>query len=112
MMRLARQCGFWTTCLALGCSGPEHPEIQVFNAVEVTERAMDHLDDDGNGILNEAELKKCPGLSRSRKLIDRDNDDAISSTELQARLQAYLDEQLAIVDRPIQIRAASHQVRH
>ena len=110
MMRLARQCGFWTTCLALGCSGPKHPEIQVFNAVEVTERAMNHLDDDGDGKLSKAELKECPGLFRSRKLIDQDNDNAISSTELQARLQAYLDEQLAIVDRPIHIQRGGRQL--
>ena len=71
---------------------------------------MNHLDDDGDRKLSKEELKKCPGLSRSRKLIDEDNDGAISSTELQARLQAYLDEQLAIVDRPILILRRGQQL--
>ena len=62
---------------------------------------MDQLDADKNGKLDTEELKNCPGLQRSRKEIDSDNDGAISSSELQKRMQDYIREQIALNNTPI-----------
>ena len=88
-----------------------HPEVLTFNAADVTSQAMQQLDGNQDGKLDKGELKQSPGLLKSQKLIDTDKDGALSTEELQRRLQAYIDEQLAIVKQPIKILRGGRPVR-
>ena len=83
-----------------GCS-QKQVEITSFDAAAVTRKAMEQLDGDNSGDLDDKELENCPGLIKSRKQIDTDNDGKISAAELQRRMQDYIDQQVAILPYPV-----------
>ncbi|MDC0937118.1 hypothetical protein OAS39_12605 [Pirellulales bacterium] len=83
-----------------GC-GQKQVEITKFDAAMVTQLAMEQLDADKNGELDNNELENCPGLIKSRKQIDGDENGTISAAELQQRMQDYIDQQVAILPYPL-----------
>ena len=95
---------FCCVLVLIGCGPRKQVELTTFDAAAVTAQAMQQLDADADGQLNNTELKQAPGLRRSRRDIDSDRDGRISAAELQARFQSYIDQRLAILPYPIEVR--------
>jgi len=85
------------TTLSIGCSRKEQVELTVFDVGEITQKAMQQFDNDGDETLSKSELDVSPGLKRAFAGIDIDKNRSISPDELRTRLQAYVDEQIAIL---------------
>ena len=56
---------------------------------EQSSAALESLDADNDGKLQEGELAKAPGLAAGAKHIDQDGDGALSAEELQARFEKF-----------------------
>jgi len=89
--------------LSSGCTRQEQVELTVFDVDEITQKAMQQLDGDGDDKLTLSELAESPGLKSSQSEIDLDKDRSISREELRTRLQAYVDEQIAILPYAIKV---------
>jgi hypothetical protein len=77
------------TCL-FGCSGrPARIAAPEWDASEQASAALESLDADNDGKLQEAELAKAPGLAAGAKHIDQDGDGTLSADELQARFEKF-----------------------
>lgn len=78
--------------VACGCNtGPDAVKPPAWDPEELTDKAMELGDGDGDGVLNESELAAMPGLEAGLKVADTDGDGKMSSDELKARIQAYKD---------------------
>ncbi len=89
--------------LGTGCSAKKQVELTTFDVGDVTDRALEQLDANKDGLLDEQELKACPGLLSSRRQIDSDRDGKISTEELQRRFQEYIDQRIAVLPYPITV---------
>jgi hypothetical protein len=78
--------------LLLGCSSSPSavPTLDVDPGSAAT-GAMAKYDKDGDGQLSEAELGSCPAILSALASIDRDKDGRVSGTELEDRIQFWMD---------------------
>jgi hypothetical protein len=76
-------------CLC-GCSrGPARIAAPEWDPSEQASAALEALDADSDGKLQEEELAKAPGLAAGAKHIDNDGDGAVSADELRTRFEMF-----------------------
>jgi hypothetical protein len=63
---------------------------------EVGTKALAQYDKNGDGFLDTRELEACPALKKSLKAVDTNGDGRLSAQEITARVQGYLDAQVAL----------------
>jgi hypothetical protein len=74
----------------LGCSGgPARIAAPEWDPSEQASAALESLDADSDGKLQEGELAKAPGLAAGAKHIDQDGDGALSADELRTRFEKF-----------------------
>jgi hypothetical protein len=74
----------------LGCSrGPARIAAPEWDPSGQASAALESLDADSDGKLQEGELAKAPGLAAGAKHIDEDGDGAVSVDELRARFEMF-----------------------
>jgi hypothetical protein len=74
----------------LGCSrGPARIAAPEWDPSEQASAALESLDADSDGKLQEAELAEAPGLAAGAKHIDEDGDGAVSVDELRTRFEMF-----------------------
>jgi len=79
--------------MGTGCSSqPAAIEPIQVDAGSASQAAMERYDTDGDGLLNDEELTKVPGIQRYMDKYDTDNDGAVSRQEIAARIQGWQDE--------------------
>lgn len=74
-------------------------EIQPFNPVAISRKAMELYDSNEDGKLNANELESCSGMLfslKGPKSIDTNSDGMIDESEIQARIQAWIDMQVRL----------------
>jgi len=95
-MRLAPTAGV-VAALALltGCGGggtnPNAPALPSYDADALAAAAIQHLDKNGSGTAEDAELDAAPGLKLALGEIDANKDEKLSADELKARFARYAD---------------------
>ena len=89
----------------IGCSSRpapiSHPYIDVEQAVSA---AMEQFDEDGDQLLDESELARCPGVRAALSDIDTDGDRKVSAAELEARIRRWQSDVTARVLPRVQVR--------
>lgn len=79
-----------------GCLGsPPAPEMPSFNAAGSAQAALDQLDSNKDGKLDDKELAKSPGLGAAAAELDTNKDKSLDLAELTARMQSYVDGNVA-----------------
>jgi hypothetical protein len=93
-MRLAPSAAF-VVALALitgcGSTNPSQPALPSYDADALAAAAIQHLDKNGNGTAEDAELDASPGLKLALGEIDTNKDKKLSADELKARFARYAD---------------------
>ncbi len=95
MHRTARSCLFYGLILLpwlTGC-GTSLPPAVVPDLPDASAaaKAMETLDTNHDGFLNDKELEKAPGLKAAIKEVDTDNDGKISQEEIAARIKLWAE---------------------
>ena len=88
-----------TSCSQL----PERIEMTELNPSAAAERAIQQYDTNGDGALSEDEYSKSPVLARARQQFDSDGDGSITQADIEARLQSWLDNEIALQVLPVQV---------
>ena len=79
-----------------GCSGPSRIAAPAWDPPANSDAAMQLWDQNQDGLLDAEELTQCPGLRSDLPAIDSDQDGTISRDELQARLEAFEQNQTGL----------------
>jgi hypothetical protein len=95
----------WLSLVALvGCSGAVSPVSQPdWDPSGVAERAMALFDSNGDGFLSGDELTKSPGLLAGLDIIDTNDDQKVSATEIISRFEFYEQLKLGLRGREFKI---------
>lgn len=79
----------------LGCGNSAPPAVVPDQPdANATARAMETLDTNHDGFLDEKELEKAPGLKAALKQVDTNNDGKISQEELAARIAGWAESKM------------------
>jgi hypothetical protein len=99
LLRRATACWFLTVPLLIGCSGSGAPRIEAppLAPEEAARAALAEYDANQDGVLDAAELERCPALKNSLSIIDRDGDGRLSADEIAERLRAYGQRKLGLL---------------
>ena len=84
--------------LASGCFGPSRIRPPHLDPEWSGRQAIATYDLDGDGRLVGSELTDCPGLKQALPKYDADGDGGISSDEIAARMQSWLDSRIGLVE--------------
>ena len=76
--------------LLAGCGGPTRVPAPEFDAEAAATKAMSDYDTNGDGQLDEGELKACMALGGAIGEIDEDGDGQISEAEIKARVEYFV----------------------
>jgi len=74
-----------------------------WNSTATGKRAIELYDDNGDGKIDDKELKQCPGLRDLLSVADADADGTLSSEEISARIKWYETSGFVLVPFEIQI---------
>lgn len=84
-----------------GCQkGPKRP---AFNPRKSAKEALQKFDSDGDGILNEEEIGKCPGLLAALPRVDADGDGSVSADEIAKRVKYYKSAPVAVISGSVKV---------
>ena len=96
----------------LGClKQPKNLTPPPLDPVAASESALELFDADGNGIIDQTELLKSPGLKAAVRTTDLDNDGGLSAEEIQKRLQVFVDSNTSIRNFQIGILCNGEELR-
>lgn len=88
---LPLRCFVPVAIFVCGCSfGPSRVEVPQLDPAGVASAAVEQYDSDNDGNVSLSESAACPGLAGSFKLYDANQDNQISPTEIQSRLEAMI----------------------
>ena len=88
----------------VGCSGrPARVPPPSVDAAIAGQQAIDTYDQDGNGALSREELQACPSLLGSFGSLDTDSSDDLISSEIEARIQGWLQSKAGLVSCRLRI---------
>ena len=97
-------CLVANVAVVIGCQqGPPPLPLPDFDPSEAGARAIELYDTDRDGKIAGEELALAPSLKSSLERFDTDGDRAISSDEIQARLQSLLDQKLGYLPVRVQV---------
>lgn len=85
--------------VAVGCSsGPTPVEVPPIEPEKLADAAMETYDQDGDGLLTEAELVACPPLMNALKkpYVDTDKDKSLSRDELLERFSTWANSGIGV----------------
>ncbi len=85
-----------------GCSGRRIPAPQL-NPEEAGRLALADYDRNGDGLLDAAELERCPALKSRLKVLDTSRDGRLSAPEIGARVTAYQESRIGLMAVPCQV---------
>ncbi len=81
-----------------GCGGgPSALPVPSYDPVGGASKAMELYDKDGDGIVDEEELKAAPGLRAAMATLDTNQDGKVSGEEVGDRLQAWENAQIGLM---------------
>ena len=106
MARLAKTLfGVLTCTLCISCSRlPSRIPMPKLDPATAATSAITTYDKDGDGVLSEEELAESNGLKSAAGLIDTDQDGKLSSSEIEARIAAWMESQQALLILPCEVR--------
>ncbi len=90
----------WTALLA-GCSCSSRParvDPPAIDASAAGTAAIAQYDQDADGKIGGAELDKAAALKQALEKLDTDSDGAVSAAEITARIEAWQESEIALVD--------------
>ena len=76
--------------LAIGCSGSSLPSKD-YDPQAITSSLLLSFDANGDGKLDEGELKDCPSLYSALVRVDTNQDGSVDASEITSRIEAYAD---------------------
>jgi hypothetical protein len=99
---LRRKTAGWalTALLITGCaggSGGARIEAPRLDPAEAARHALAEYDTNRDGVLDAAELERCPALKNSLSVIDRDGDGRLSADDIADRLRAYGENKVGLL---------------
>ena len=99
MARGAHTLFVWAFGLILvtGCGGPAYLAQPDFDAAAIGRALLDAYDADSDGLLSEAELKKCPSVLEGLKRFDSGGDRQVSPEEIAARVGVWSKGRVAVM---------------
>jgi len=83
--------------LVTGCGGPAYLEQPDFDASAIGRSLLDAYDTDSDGLLSEAELKKCPSVLEGIRRFDSGGDRKVSPEEIAARVGVWSKGRVAVM---------------
>lgn len=75
----------------VGCRGTDSVDVPDFDPQSIASKAMEMFDTDSDGSLAGDELDACPGVKAAIPLLDTDGNKQVSTDEIAARVQSWLD---------------------
>ena len=97
--RLVRALLVWIFGLILvtGCGGPAYLGQPDFDGEAIGRALLEDYDADGDGLLSEAELEKCPSVLEGIKRFDSGGDRQVSPEEIAARVGVWSKGRVAVM---------------
>lgn len=92
--------GSWATILALlvGCGGrPARVHVPELDPAAAAAEALRLCDKNGDAVIDATECKACPGLASCSKWVDANHDGKLTTEEIAARVQSYLDQRVGVM---------------
>src|SRR5690606_36676772 len=83
-----------------GCTAPEDPgrfDVPVMDPDALGRSALALYDDDRDGAIASEELDRCPGMKRSVRQIDRDQDGRVTAAEIADRIPEYQADRIGLI---------------
>jgi hypothetical protein len=85
-----------TLGLLPGCSEGDKLTPPTYSPEVAAKQVLAEYDTNHDGFLDAKELERCPSLKHSLDSMDQNGDKRLSAEEIAARIQAYVDSQVAI----------------
>jgi hypothetical protein len=94
----ARLAPWLGACLLLPAAGCSESRVAAprLSPEEAGKQALAAYDANGDGVLDEAELEKCPALKSCLTILDTDGDGRLSADEIAARVAAYQESKIGL----------------
>ncbi|MCA9186505.1 MAG: hypothetical protein R3E01_12145 [Pirellulaceae bacterium] len=80
----------------VGCGGPGRVTPPEIDPAAAAAQALSRYDSNQDAQLDEAELKKSPGLQQGKSRYDTNNDGKLSAAEIESRIASWSTQQIAI----------------
>jgi hypothetical protein len=81
---------------ASGCGDSGRIQVPPFDPATAGQQAIAEYDTNKDGVLDDAELDRCPGLKQGLKLIDKNGDGKLSADEIRDRVLQYFEDKVAL----------------
>lgn len=88
--------GLFLLSLLFGCGGRDELIVATYTPDESAKQAMAEYDTNHDGFLDAKELERCPALKSALASMDTNSDHRLSAEEIAARIQVYVDSQVAV----------------